>query len=185
MIEDLREIGRSIIVASLIYIILIILTQNYVVKGKSMFPNLDDGQRVLVNKFIYFRIFSLDNSEIVIGDKFIFGGPKRDEVVVFKSPQLFQKEAIVKRIIWLPGDWIEIKNGIVLVNSKPTSENFGFTSSISFDEKMKVPESMYFVLGDNRNYSNDSRLFGFVSSDEIIGRVWVTYWPFSEFRIFG
>ena len=52
MIEDLREIGRSIIVASLIYIILIILTQNYVVKGKSMFPNLDDGQRVLVNKFI-------------------------------------------------------------------------------------------------------------------------------------
>ena len=109
----------------------------------------------------------------------------KDEVVVFKSPQLFQKEAIVKRIIGLPGDWIEIKNGIVLVNSKPTSENFGFTSSISFDEKMKVPESMYFVLGDNRNYSNDSRLFGFVSSDEIIGRVWVTYWPFSEFRIFG
>ena len=185
MIEDLREIGRTIILTSLIYIILIFLTQNYIVKGNSMFPNLDDGHRVLVNKFVYFRVITLENSKIGAGENFIFGGPQRDEIIVFNSPQPYQKEALVKRIVGLPGDWVEIKNGIVLVNNKPTSKNFGFTSSISFDEKMKVPESMYFVLGDNRNYSNDSRIFGFISSDEIIGRVRITYWPFSELKIFG
>ena len=185
MIEDLREIGRSIIIAALIFIILQFLIQNYVVKGKSMFPNLEDGQRVLVNKFIYQRTIDFDKDYVGQGKEFIFGGPQRDEIVVFKSPHNYQKEALVKRIIGLPGDWVEIKDGVVLVNNNPLPSDFGFTSSISFDSKMKVPESMYFVLGDNRNHSNDSRLFGFISSENIIGRVWITYWPFPEFKVFG
>jgi len=185
MIENLREIGRSVIIAALIFIILQFLTQNYVVKGKSMFPNLDDGHRVLVNKFIYQSTIDFDKDNVGKGEEFIFGGPQRDEIVVFKSPHDYQKEALVKRIIGLPGDWVEIKNGVFLVNNDSLASDFGFTSLISFDSKMKVPESMYFVLGDNRNHSNDSRLFGFVSSENIIGRVWITYWPFPEFKVFG
>ena len=134
MIEDLREIGRSIIIAALILIILQLLIQNYVVKGKSMFPNLEDGQRVLVNKFIYQRTIDFDKDYVGQGKEFIFDGPQRDEIVVFKSPHNYQKEALVKRIIGLPGDWVEIKDGVVLVNNNPLSNDFGFTSSISFEK---------------------------------------------------
>jgi len=139
----------------------------------------------LVNRFVYQQGINFDNPLSEIGSNFIFGGPKRNEIVVFKSSQLSQKEAVVKRIIGVPGDWIEIRDGIVLVNDAPSPGDFGLTSSISFDSKIKIPESMYFVLGDNRNHSNDSRLFGLISSKDIIGKVWVTYWPLFEFKIFG
>ena len=90
MIENLREIGRSVIIAALIFIILQFLTQNYVVKGKSMFPNLNDGQRVLVNKLIYQRTIDFDKDNVGEGEEFFFGGPQRDEVVEVKSPHDYQ-----------------------------------------------------------------------------------------------
>ena len=115
-----------------------------------------------------------------------FKDVERGDVVVFDPPFPYDASGkqFVKRIIAIPGDTIENSSGIILVNGKPYGNDYGPTSEISEVPKTLVPEGYYYVLGDNRNSSNDSRNFGFVPRTNIIGRVWVIYWPFSNFKIF-
>ena len=182
--ERLRNIAKNTILAFALSIAFQILLGNYVVDGNSMDPTLRNDQRVFVNKFVYFDPIVFKSNLNLSFDSTL--NPKRGDVVVFDPPFPYDASGkqFVKRIIAIPGDTIENSSGIILVNGKPFGNDFGATSEISEVPKTLVPEGYYYVLGDNRNSSNDSRNFGFVPRTSIIGRVWVIYWPFSNFKIF-
>ena len=182
--EHLRNISKNTILVFAISIAFQILLGNYVVDGNSMDPTLRNDQRVFVNKFVYFDPIVLNSNLNLNFDSTL--NPKKGDVVVFDPPFPYDASGkqFVKRIIAVPGDTIENSSGIILVNGKPFGNDFGATSEISEVPKTLVPEGYYYVLGDNRNSSNDSRNFGFVPRTSIIGRVWVIYWPFSNFKIF-
>jgi len=182
--EHLRNISKNTILVFAISIAFQILLGNYVVDGNSMDPTLRNDQRVFVNKFVYFDPIVLNRNLNLNFDSTL--NPKKGDVVVFDPPFPYDASGkqFVKRIIAVPGDTIENSSGIILVNGKPFGNDFGATSEISEVPKTLVPEGYYYVLGDNRNSSNDSRNFGFVPRTSIIGRVWVIYWPFSNFKIF-
>ena len=182
--ERLRNIAKNIILAFALSIAFQILLGNYVVDGNSMDPTLRNDQRVFVNKFVYFGPIVF-NSKLNLSFESTLN-PKRGDVVVFDPPFPYDASGkqFVKRIIAVPGDTIENSSGIILVNGKPFGNDYGATSEISEVPKTLIPEDYYYVLGDNRNSSNDSRNFGYVPRTNIIGRVWVVYWPFSNFKIF-
>ena len=182
--EHLRNISKNTILVFALSIAFQILLGNYVVDGNSMDPTLRNDQRVFVNKFVYFDPIVFKSNLKLSFDSTL--NPKRGDVVVFDPPFPYDASGkqFVKRIIAIPGDTIENSSGIILVNGKPFGNDFGATSEISEVPKTLVPEGYYYVLGDNRNSSNDSRNFGFVPRTSIIGRVWVIYWPFSNFKIF-
>ena len=182
--ERFRNISKNTILAFALSIAFQILLGNYVVDGNSMDPTLRNDQRVFVNKFVYFDPIVLNRNLNLNFDSTL--NPKKGDIVVFDPPFPYDASGkqFVKRIIAVPGDTIENSSGIILVNGKPFGNDFGATSEISEVPKTLVPEGYYYVLGDNRNSSNDSRNFGFVPRTSIIGRVWVIYWPFSNFKIF-
>ena len=143
------------------------------VVGNSMEPALHDGNEVLVRKY---------------------GKVKRFEIVIFTLPN---GKTCVKRVIGLPGDMISYKNDTLYVNGKAVDESFlddvkrqynTYTSDFSLNEligKKRVPENQYFVLGDNRRISKDSRTIGTIKSEWISGRVLLNYWPITSFKLFN
>jgi signal peptidase I len=115
-----------------------------------------------------------------------FEAPKRGDVIVFVAP-VNQEDDYIKRIIGLPGDTVSVSNGYVLVNGIQLKENYldpsVYTSGGQFlanDSVVTVPADEYFVMGDNRPYSSDSRSWGFVPKKNITGRAWFIYWPLSR-----
>ena len=180
----LRNVAKNTILAFAISIAFQILLGNYVVDGSSMSPTLSSNQRVFVNKFVYLDPFNFDNNVGYNLDLKL--NPNRGDIVVFDPPFPYDTtgKQFVKRVIAIPGDTIENSSGTILVNGKPFANNFGRTSELSEVPKTLVPDGYYYVLGDNRRSSNDSRSFGFVPRTNIKGRVWVIYWPFSNFKIF-
>lgn len=134
---------------------------------------------------------TFENHDYLLIDEFsyYFNEPKRGDVVVFQYPRNLS-EFFIKRIVGLPGDEVSIKNGHVTVTRN---------GDIVLDEEMylpdklrtsgshdvKVPDDHYFLLGDNRSASLDSRVFGPVDTDFIEGRVWIRAWPFNNFSIYG
>lgn len=149
------------------------LFRPYQVKGKSMYPTFIDGQYVLTDVLTrHFMEFS------------------RGDVVVFQSPVEEDKD-FIKRVIGLPGDNVSLKNGKFIVNGQVLDEQEYLgpqvvTSEGNFlgeGQTVTVPQGEYFVSGDNRPASSDSRDWGFVTQGEIIGRSLVVYWPFPDFWI--
>lgn len=138
-----------------------------------MYPNFHDGEYVLTN-LIVLR----------------FGEPKRGDVVVFKSPQDQEKD-FIKRVIGIPKDTVSLKNGEVYLNDEKLDESSYMDENVktyggSFlrdEETVTVPENSFFVLGDNRSNSSDSREWGFVGKTLIIGESAVVYWPLNQTRI--
>ncbi|OZU87952.1 signal peptidase I [Virgibacillus indicus] len=151
-----------------------VLFANYVVDGESMEPTLYDGNMMMVNKVIY-------NLEEV--DRF--------DVIVFHANK---KDDYVKRIIGLPGDKIEYRDDQLYVNGEYVEEKFleshakasdqePFTENFTLTQvtgEEKVPEGKLFVMGDNRADSLDSRSFGFISTEQIVGKVGIKYWPLTK-----
>ncbi|BBN99559.1 signal peptidase I [Sporolactobacillus terrae] len=151
---------------------------NYIVRGESMMPTLQDGNRLIVNKIGY-----------------TVGTPHRFDVIVFHATET---EDYVKRIIGLPGDSITYKNDQLYVNGKRVAEpylqhykdalppgqqlteNFNLKAKTG---KLRVPEGKLWVMGDNRQNSEDSRYFGFVDQKSVIGKVSIRYWPLNEWEI--
>jgi len=165
------EITKIVIIALLIVIpIRYFLFQPFIVKGESMRPNFESGDYLIIDQISY-----------------RFREPQRGEIVVFRYPQNFSQRYI-KRIIGLPEETIEIKDGKIIIyqrdgqswilNESSYLSDFIFTSG---DIKITLAENEYFVLGDNRYFSADSRKFGPFSKKDIIGRVFLRVWPFTIF----
>lgn len=134
-----------------------------------MYPNFHDNEYLLTDKLSY-RL----------------GEPGRGDVIVFKAPKN-QEYDYIKRIIGLPGEEIEIRNGKLYINDKLLDESYlpeeYITSGGSFWREgleAPVPQEQYFVLGDNRSHSSDSREWGTVPLENIIGKAWLRYWPFNK-----
>ena len=146
--------------------------QNYRVEGNSMFGTLHHSEFVLVNKLAYMRT-----------------EPAHGDIIVFNYPEN-PSEQFVKRIVAIPGDSIEIRQGSVYVNGEMLNEPYvergaqiaGFAERDELSLRT-VPNDAYFVMGDNRRGSRDSREWGFLPRKFIVGKVWLAYWPPDDFGI--
>jgi signal peptidase I len=143
------------------------VARSYYIPSGSMLPTLQINDRLIVDKLSY-----------------RFANPVRGDIVVFDPPaKLGFKDAFIKRVIGLPGDRVEVKNGKVYVNDKVLSEKYieeapSYTwSSTSLTPDGIVPEGHYLVLGDNRNNSYDGHYWGFIPKDRIVGKAVVRFWP--------
>ena len=145
-----------------------------------MEPTLLESERLLVNRFVYAQ----SPVSLFGDDNYLFGGPERGDIVVFHPPTGSQTD-FVKRIIGVPGDWIDLDGNSVYVNGEKTDWVDVTTARRSNDYPVQVPPGEYFVLGDNRRVSVDSRNWKFVSADALVGRAWAVYWPFMEFQLFS
>lgn len=163
-------IETVVISVALAAFIIVFIAQSFVVKGSSMEPTFHNGERMLVNKFIY-----------------RFTEPKRGDVIVFK-PQGAPHDRYIKRVLGLPGDVITIQDQEVRVNGELIDESEYTALKIQEDYgKYVVPEDHVFVLGDNRYYraSSDSRFaypVGYVNYKNIKGKAFVVYWPLFDVR---
>jgi len=155
----LREILGPILLAVVIFLILQATIQSFVVVGSSMEPTLSDGQRLLTNKVVY-----------------LFHEPETGDVIVFEPPNKQQPDYI-KRIIALPGDTVEVKTGVVYVNNTPLDEPYIKDQPKYTLQSQEIPDDNYFVLGDNRNNSNDSHRGWTVPRQNIVGKAWLSIWP--------
>jgi len=181
------ELVQTLLLAALIFLMVRGVAQNFRVEGPSMEPGLHNGQYLLVNKAVYFKL-DLDKLSKYVpfidgGDnptRFLFRGPERGDVIVFRYPRDPSRD-FIKRIIGLPGDTVSISNGVVSVNGSPLEESYINHGSNSDMEPKVVPSGSYFVMGDNRPNSSDSRTWGFVPEENIIGKAMFSYWPLSEF----
>jgi len=161
VVRFVRELLETILPALLIALLInVFVGQATRVEGQSMEPNLHSEQRLVVEKLSY-----------------RFHGPQRFDIVVLKMPSQGE-ELLIKRVIGLPGETIEIRDGLVYVDGKPLEEPFTDDLTHAGQESIViVPPLHIYVMGDNRDRSNDSRSFGPVSIDNIVGRAWFSYWP--------
>jgi signal peptidase I len=161
-VSGLSRWARDVLISLAISaFIIIFLYQPVKVEGTSMLPGLADQERIFINKFVY-RFETID----------------RGDIVVFRYPRDPSK-SYIKRVVGLPGDRIEIADGRVYVNGKPLQERYipeQYEDWRSYPETL-VPVGHYFVLGDHRNLSNDSRDFGPVDESYIYGKAVFVYWP--------
>jgi len=159
---------RDIILIIAVFILLgVFVAQPVVVEGTSMLPQLHDGERLLVNKLVYYKFQSVG-----------WGHLERGDIVVFWYPKDPDK-SYVKRIIGLPGETVEVRNGVIYINGTELNESYIDTehnqSLPSFPSK-KVDEHHYYVMGDNRDNSSDSRYWGLVPEKYIYGKAFYRYW---------
>ena len=161
-----RDIVITLILALVIFFLLQATVQSFVVVGASMKPNFQDGERLVVNKVSY-RLHQ----------------PERGDVIVFHPPG--NREAdYIKRVIALPSETVKVENGVVYIDGLPLDEPYQLNELPNYPlSERKVPENEYFVLGDNRNNSNDSHNNWTVPRQNIIGKVWLSIWPPSEWEV--
>ena len=143
-----------------------------------MNPVLHDGQYLIVNKAIYLNLKTIDEfiPFMDLGDRYLFRHPQRGDVVVFRFPGNPERD-FIKRVIGEPSDTVEIRDGTVYVNGGALDEPYITSKPTHPYGPTEVPPRHYFVLGDNRNNSYDSRQWGFVPEENIIGQAWLSYWP--------
>ncbi|MDA1036117.1 MAG: signal peptidase I [Chloroflexi bacterium] len=178
-----REIIETVALALFLVLVIQAAVQNYRVEGPSMEPLLINSDRVVVSRTVYTEIDAERVSRFIpgvsaqAGDIWRpLGGPSRGDVVVFNYPK-DPTQNFVKRVIGLPGDLIRIERGRVFVNGVPQDEPYVVNESRETTVERKISEGNYYVLGDNRARSDDSRSWGEVPKANLMGRVWVGYWP--------
>ncbi len=156
--------ARDLLVSVVIAIVVILfIYQPVKVEGTSMMPALIDQERIFINKFVY---------------RFGANGIERGDMVVFWFPQ-DQTKSYIKRVIGMPGDTVAVENGTVIINGRPLQETYvpsEYRDRVSMPPT-QVREDEYFVLGDHRSSSNDSRVWGMVARRFIYGKAVFVYWP--------
>lgn len=157
----LRDLVLSVLLA---FIVIVFLYQPVQVEGTSMMPLLSNHERIFINKFVY-----------------RFEPIRRGDIVVFRYP-LDMSKSYIKRVVGLPGEWISIREGRVFVSGKPLIEPYvppGYLDRQTY-QPVYVEPNHYYVLGDHRESSNDSRVWGTVDRNDIYGKAVFVYWPFSQ-----
>jgi signal peptidase I len=156
----LREVVETVVFTLLIYaFVRHFLFENYRVVGYSMVATLEDNQFLVVNKLGY-----------------RFHDPQRGDIIVFRDPNTAGRK-LIKRVIGLPGEVVEIRQGQVFVDEQPLDEPYIQNPGYYSFPSTQIPTGQYFVLGDNRNNSSDSHSWGTLARDLIVGKAWLSYWP--------
>ena len=164
--ENIRLVAIALILAILIRIF---IAEPRYIPSDSMIPTLHTGDRLVVEKVSYH-----------------FHPPHTGDIVVFEPPEQLQSlgyrkdQVFIKRIIGKPGDLVRVNNGKVYINDRPLSEDYIAEPPDYQLVSVKVPEAEFFVMGDNRNDSNDSHIWGFLPKQNIIGRAIFRFWPFDR-----
>ncbi|HQW50651.1 MAG TPA: signal peptidase I, partial [Tepidiformaceae bacterium] len=186
-----RELVETGLLALLVFLSVRASFQNFKVDGNSMLPTLEDGQFLIVNKLVYSEVDMEKLGKYVpfinAGDdeqRHIFHGPERGDIVVLRDPRKPETD-LIKRVIGLPGETVEIVNGKVFINDMLLEEPYITTPWNDTKTKILIPEGEYYVLGDNRDNSLDSRSsqVGLVPEDLIIGKAMLSYWPRDKFGL--
>jgi signal peptidase I len=157
-----REVVITILIAVVVFVCLRLTVETRIVQQDCMEPNIYDGWCIVVNKVSYHS-----------------SGPQRGDVIVF-NPPFESPYPFIKRVIGLPGDTVEIKDGKVFINNISLNEKYIMAPPDYTMQAKVVPENEYFVLGDNRNNANDSHNGWTVPRENIIGKAWFIYWPPSK-----
>lgn len=171
-----REAAEIVLFAVLIFLVVRVVVQNFVVEGPSMQPTLKPGQLLIVNKQAYTRIPLDWIPGTPSGAAITFGTPQRGDIVVLHGPTASNRD-LIKRVIGLPGETIEVRGGQVLVNGTPIVEPYVMTVANYSSSPTVIPPGQVYVLGDNRANSSDSHIFGAVPIGELVGKAIFTYWP--------
>ncbi|MHB8171826.1 MAG: signal peptidase I [Thermincolia bacterium] len=164
------DILESVVIAVVLAVIIrFFIFQPFYIPSGSMEPTLTEGDRIIVNKFLY-----------------RFKEPQGGDVIVFKYP-LDEKRDFIKRIIGTPGDTVEIRNNELLINGKPIPEPYLSQTLRQYENygPVSVPRDKYLMLGDNRINSEDSRVWGMLPKDNIRGKAVVLYWPLKRIGFIG
>jgi signal peptidase I len=165
--EGLRLFRDVFLIVVVFILVGVFFVQPVVVEGTSMLPELHDGERLLVNKLVYYKIQSVS-----------WGHLQRGDIVVFWYPNDPDK-SYVKRIIGLPGETVEVRNGHVFIDGNELTESYldiEHNHALHDNSVTKVEEHKYFVMGDNRDNSSDSRYWGLVPEKYIYGKAFFRYW---------
>ena len=161
------ELLESIIIAVLLALIIrFFLFEPFFIPSGSMEPTLQIGDKIIVNKIVY-----------------RFQEPKRGDIMVFKYP-LDPARDYIKRVIGLPGEKLEIKDSVIYINDQPIEEEYLPSNSNSANfGPVNIPENAYFMMGDNRNNSQDSRVWGTLPNNYIIGKALAVFWPVNRIGV--
>ena len=188
-----REVIEAVLLAVVVFMLLQTTVRNFKVDGSSMDPTLVNGQYLLVNRLVYLRI-EMDRFSSIVpfwqaeedSVRYAIHPPERGEVIVFEFPDSIpsnSKRDFVKRVIGLPGETIEVKDGVPFVDGVVLEEPYLTTKDGSNVRKVELGAGEYYVIGDNRAYSNDSRSWGAVPEENLRGKVWMIYWPAPRIHI--
>jgi signal peptidase I len=172
-LSSLYEIIKTVTFVLLTaFLIRYFLIQPFVVEGQSMEPNFHNNEYLIIDKLSY-----------------KFHEPNRGDIIIFQAPNAPQYDYI-KRVIGRPGETIKIANNKIYINNQPIDETYlqpNERTLINQDPKMTMERTLgpneFFVLGDNRQHSSDSREFGILDKSKILGRVWVTVYPWDDFSL--
>lgn len=166
--SEIREYAEALAIAVVLALFIItFIAQSFLVQGSSMEPSLHNGERLLVDKLSY-----------------RFRQPDRGQIVVFKYPS-DPRRKFIKRVVGVPGDDVEIRDTEVFLNGQKLQEVYINGPTYGDFGPVSVPAGHYFVLGDNRNNSDDSRFpdVGFVPRQNVVGRALVVYWPVTRVQL--
>ena len=183
--SKIREWIESILIAFVLAMFIrTFFVQAFKIPTGSMRMTLIEGDAILVNKFIYGAKIPLTGIRLPALTQ-----PHRGDVIVFVYPQDTKKD-FIKRIVGLPGETVEIKNGSIYIDDKP-ADNQKLSSQYYYNrgdygdigKKIRVPDDEFFVLGDNSASSQDSRFWGFVPRNNLLGKAMVIYWPPNRIKL--
>lgn len=171
--HKIRENGTTVIIALVLaFVIRIFIAEPRYIPSESMFPTLATGDRLVIEKVAYH-----------------FHPPAKGEIVVFQPPTQLRllgyekNQAFIKRAIATEGETVAVKNGIVYVNDQPLTEDY-IAAQPEYDLlPVVIPEGQLFVMGDNRNNSNDSHIWGFLPVENVIGHAVFRFWPLDRIGI--
>ena len=164
-----KSLSEWVIIIAIAFVLSLVI-RNYLVDTRivptgSMLPTIQLQDRLIVDRIIY-----------------RFDVVHRGDIIVFTAPEAAQEDKdLVKRVIGLPGDKLEVIQGRIYIDDKVLNEPYVEAPADYNYGPVTIPPDSYFMLGDNRRYSKDSHVWGYVPSDNILGRVWIRYWPLENF----
>jgi signal peptidase I len=153
----IREIVETLLLTLFIFWLVNTATGRFRIEGYSMLPTLEEGEYVIIDKLSYY-----------------LNEPDRGDIIVLHFPNDRSRD-FIKRLIGLPGDHIEVSDGVVKINGVPLDEPY-INAQPGYTGTWDVPEDQFFVLGDNRNNSSDSHNWSFLPREDIVGKAWIIYW---------